>query len=81
MSLSKKQSQEIHARRRAYERYGVFILPGAMDALVKTIQKGRAQFVKRQSNRISIFDVDNKRVVYDRKRKTIVTFLLKEYRV
>ena len=47
--------------------------------LVKKIQKAQATFIKRQSNRVTLFDVEYKekilRVVYDSVRKSIVTVL------
>jgi hypothetical protein len=43
------------------------------------IQEGEAQFVEKQSNRVSIFQLTYKeksvKVVYDKLRKTIVSFL------
>ena len=80
-SQTKKKSQTIHARRRALERYGIIVGPKAIKEIVNTIQRkrGGAEFVKRRTSRITIFDVPFRgkrvRVVYDSQRKNIVSFL------
>lgn len=86
----KAKSQTGHALRRAYERYGLRLTEHHLRDLVKRIQNNEAQYVVAQSLRIAVFDatVPNPhptpandcvlcpvRVVYDRDRKTIVTFL------
>lgn len=74
--MNKRKAQRIHAMRRGLERIGV--LPN-ISALVRQIQTGQAQFVRRQSNRVTHWrmEIAGKPViaVYDKRRKMIVTFL------
>lgn len=78
---TKAGAQTAHARTRAYERYGLRLDDADLKAIIADIQQGRAHFVCAQSLRVSVFDVKagleqvTTRVVYDRQRKTIVTFL------
>jgi len=76
---TKKHAQRVHAVRRAAERYGLSMNHRKLRILVDDIQKGRGEFVRRQSHRVSIWRIDveghSVRVVYDKLRKTIVTFL------
>lgn len=71
----KEDRQKEHGLRRLRERLGL----NSADyvEIVKMIQEGNAKFVDRQSNRITIFDVEYKgmkaRIVYDKIRKNIVT--------
>jgi hypothetical protein len=80
----KKVAQRRHAKRRAAERYGLELNRHDMRTLVEQIQHGDAEFIERQSLRVSVWwvTVGGKRcrVVYDRLRKTIVTFLPEEPR-
>lgn len=77
--LTKTRAQRIHARRRALERYELDLNRHDLREVVESIQAGKATFVRRQSLRVSIWEVTVKgqacRVVYDKLRKTIVTFL------
>jgi hypothetical protein len=77
--LSKKAAQRAHARRRARERYGVSLTKPSFHAIVQQIQNGKATFLGRTSLRVTEwivpFEGAKLRVVYDRKRKTIVTCL------
>ena len=77
--MSKKTCQRIHAKRRLEERFGLTINRHQMRELVQQIHAGRAEHLETQSNRISIkvvsFQGKKFAVVYDGKRKTIVTFL------
>ena len=79
---TKEQSQNIHARRRFQERFGIFLTKELKAEILQTIHKGFASFVEKQSNRISLFDVTIKgstiRVVYDKVRKNIVSALWPE---
>jgi len=75
----KAKAQKIHAKRRCAQRYGFTLSDGIHDALVKQIHSGTATRVRKQSNRVTIFDVQHDgrtlRVVYDRNTQQIVTFL------
>lgn len=80
MKKSKSQAQRIHAKRRALQRYDLALNREQLDALVKRIQTGdNVTFVLKQSNRISHYELEIEgkkvRVVYDRERHNIVTFL------
>jgi hypothetical protein len=77
---SKKTCQTMHAQKRAVERYGFYPEPASIRHIVEQIQTNRAKLVCRQSRRVSVWDVVSLsdvpcRVVYDRVRKNIVTFL------
>lgn len=77
----KKYAQSAHAKRRAAERYNVVVSSDDLKTVVQRIQSGRCTLLQKQSNRVSLFDVDIHgtvyRVVYDKKRHSIVTFLPK----
>jgi hypothetical protein len=82
--MGKQRAQESHARRRFYDRYGIQLTDALHQDLVRKIQDGRAVFVEKQSNRVSVFDLNVEgqeiealavRVVYDRERHIIVSAL------
>jgi len=68
-----------HAAKRFQERFGEELDGKLLDEIIRDIQYGRAKFIGKQSNKISIFEVQKKnkqiRVVYDKKYNTPVTFL------
>lgn len=76
---SKEYAQYRHAIRRAKERVGIDLTITEIRALVKQIQSGGAEFVNKQTNRVSVFKLTlhgkETLVVYDSSRHTIVTFL------
>lgn len=73
-----KRSQAIvrHAMRRAAERIGP-IGPRAYRDMVRQIQSNKATFLRRKSNRVSLFVVDLAGVptvaTYDKQRKLVLT--------
>lgn len=75
----KARQQTIHAVMRAEERYGLIGAQEIIPDLVWKIQHNEAQFEERQSHRVSIWNVEyaevRYRVVYDRHRGTIASFL------
>lgn len=77
--MNKAEAERRHARRRAMERYGIELGPAGRAELVAAIRSGRSRLVVRQSLRVSVHDVPRDgglvRVVYDRQRHEIVTFL------
>lgn len=79
MSKNKADCQRIHATKRAKERFDLDLNSKDYDQLVNMIQKGKAKFLRKQSNRVSLFNVNFKEqdmdIVYDKNRKTVVTFL------
>lgn len=78
-SKAKERAQRRHAKERAFQRYGVWCTDQDLDFIVAQIQADEAKFVYRQSRRITLWDVEwadqTVRVVYDKTRKTVVTFL------
>ena len=79
MTPKKAKSQRKHAIKRALQRYDLDINQEKLVELVQSIQNGKAKFLEKQSLRVSIFEVEvngkKTRVVYDKIRKTIVSFL------
>lgn len=77
--MSKARAQTRHARVRALQRYGIELGPAGRAEIIRAIQGGRSTVVERQSRRVTVHDVELEggvvRVVYDRQRKTLVTFL------
>ncbi len=78
-STGKKRNQIKHARKRFKKRFQIDINDNQYIQIINKIQKGRAEFIRRQSNRVSVWDVDFEgkliRVVYDKKTTAIVTAL------
>lgn len=77
-----KNDLHIHAKRRAFQRYGIILTKTLRQRIINIIQSGdRNRFtpVRKQSLTRTVFDVplDGKtfRVVYDTKRHAIATFL------
>lgn len=89
---TKKELQKKHAKRRFQTRVGISLTQELHNLLVRKIQKGGTEAVKveKQSNRVSVWDVNVKgcfpdnpeleelRVVYDSNTKNIVTTLYKD---
>lgn len=73
----------IHAKRRAAERFGLDLNREKLQAIVKEIQSGTADFVDRQSCTVTRYRVvvDGVPViaVYDKKRKAVRTVLPPEF--
>jgi len=78
-SKGKRKNQIKHARRRFKSRFDISLNSNQYNQLVNRIKKGKADFVRRQSNRVTIWDMDFEghliRVVYDKKTAAIVTAL------
>ena len=66
---------------RAYQRYGWQLNKHELNLIAKRVQRGDGTFVERQSNRVTVWDIEIKgeiaRIVYDSQRHQIVTFLPK----
>ena len=75
----KAKAQRRHAKTRALQRYDLDLSREDLEELVRQIQLGKAEFILRQSCRVSFFAVELRGqkfpVVYDKQRKTIVTVL------
>jgi len=71
--------QFAHTKRRAAERFGVALTKPAYYQIIQDIQKGRAVFLQRQSNSVSIWQVtvEGELMVafYDKRRKAIKTVI------
>lgn len=78
---TKKKRQVKHFHRRFNQRVGRIITKSERQDIIKLIQTNRANFIERQSGRVTIWDVPSNgefiRVVYDNKTKNVVTILTK----
>lgn len=76
-SLSKAQAQRLHSVRAGAARYGLGLVEIA--EVKAAIREGRSIPIRKQSNRITIHDVElggrTVRAVYDRRRHEVVTFI------
>ena len=61
------------------ERFEFDLTKHKLKEIILQIQKGKAEFIERKSNRLTVFRLNYESkimdVLYDKKRKTIVTFL------
>lgn len=85
---TKTHTQRDHFKRRMMERYGLTVNRHEYRFMVEMIQNGEAEFIEKQSNRVSAFwlnltvddgvgnsEIVRVRVIYDKLRKTLVTAL------
>jgi hypothetical protein len=76
---NKKYSETIHARRRAEERYGIKLNSKGRIAIIRMIQRGEKIRSRKLTNRLTehilMFEDNLIRIVYDKERHNIVTFL------
>lgn len=75
---TKTKSQFKHTKKRFRQRFGLSYHKNIKEQIIKKIQKGVAVPLGKQNNRVSRFivnDIEGKSmvVVYDKKRKNIVT--------
>ena len=77
--MDKAKSQRIHAKRRALQRYDISLNREDLEKIIQLIQTGKGRCIEKQSNTRTIFIVEYKgkdcKVVYDKLRKNICTFL------
>jgi hypothetical protein len=82
MKMKKTTSLLIHAKKRVLERYGIILYKDDLNHLVRMIQDGRGKFLEKESVRKTLWELKYKgtkfRVVYDKDRKAIITFLPRE---
>src|SRR5438045_2427999 len=75
----KAKAQRRHARRRALERFGLELNRKHLREIVGAIQAQKAELIRQQSLRVSLYRTwvldQEVFVIYDRRRKEIVTFL------
>ena len=78
-SKGKRKNQIKHARKRFEARFDISLNENQYIQMVNRIKKGKAEFVRRQSNRVTLWDIEFEghliRVVYDKKTSAIVTAL------
>ena len=78
-SKGKRKNQIKHARRRFLTRFDISLNSNQYNQLVNKVKKGKGIFVRKQSNRVSIWDLEFEgqliRVVYDKRTAAIVTAL------
>lgn len=76
---SKARAQFKHAAKRLSERFDIIIGPQLYGHFVEEIQTGKAEFMRKQSNRVTLWRTQHEGqsivLVYDKQRKTIVTAL------
>ena len=77
--VSKHEAERRHAMRRFGERMGFGLSSETYADLSRQIQDGQAQFVRKQSNRVTIwrlmYEGKPVRVAYDKDRHQIITFI------
>lgn len=77
--ITKKAAQKIHAMRRAHERHGIFLGKDAQREIVGRIRAGKARLLGRQSLRVRGYEIEFAgkmlTVLYDKKRKVLITVL------
>jgi hypothetical protein len=77
--FTKAQAENAHTKKRAEQRYNIFLNRHDLRELALQIQNGQARFVEKQSNRVSVWDVSLEkfglvmRVPYDKKRARVIT--------
>lgn len=67
--------QSKHARRRAHERYGIYLTDEDYKKLIERIKRNDCEVLLKESNTRTHFLVDCFIVVYDKARGSIATFL------
>jgi len=82
-TVSKSTAQRIHAKRKFMKRVGIKLTSELRRELANKILSKNAELVRKQSNRVSIYDVNHTvegksktfRLVFDKMRRNIVTIL------
>lgn len=77
---TKSISERIHAKRRAFERYGLSLVKRDIQEICRQIEARKdASLISRQSLRVSHWEVlfrnTTLHVVYDKRRDMVITFL------
>jgi hypothetical protein len=79
--MPKKRLERWHAITRARQRYGLHLTTADLDEVAADIQEGMIELrlVEEQSNRVVVYDCIIKgmdvRIVYDKMRKAVTSFL------
>tara|TARA_Y100000310_G_scaffold56232_1_gene51667 strand:+ start:58605 stop:58922 length:318 start_codon:yes stop_codon:yes gene_type:complete len=78
--MKKSLWQKKHFQQRCFDRFGTSIGKKGRKKIISDIQSGKAKCIKKQSLRVSVFEVEHNgnkmRVVYDKQRKNLVTALV-----
>lgn len=81
--MTKTESERIHTKRRALERFGITLTTLDIKRIVKNIQDSKYEFLCRDSHRVSKWKVDLNGqtvcAVYDRDRKNLITVMPMSY--
>jgi len=76
---NKRKNELDHAKRRAYERFGLILNHASMKEIVRMIKEGKSTAVKKESNRVvlHILEYQGKKikVAYDKNRGCLITVL------
>lgn len=79
MPKGKAAAERKHAKRRMVERFGIPVGDETLRKVVLEIQQGKATFIRKQSNRVTLWEVMIHdlltRVAYDKNTKEIITIL------
>ena len=74
---NKRKQMASHVRRKFWERFGIKFTRETERGIKKAISTNKARFIERQSNRISVFEVEIEgtaaKVIYDKVRHCVVT--------
>lgn len=77
----KKKAERLHCKRRFKERWDIDLTDEIRDMLEHQIRTGDSNFIRHESNRVSIhevyYDYNFYRVVYDKMREAMITVLPK----
>lgn len=81
--MTSDRKEKTHSRQRALQRHGINLGPETRRDFISQIQKNKAVFLERKSNRLSAFAVTYYGewipVLYDKKRGEIATFYPSDY--
>lgn len=77
MPRGKAAAERKHAKRRMVERFGIPVGDETLRRAVESIQSGAAKFIRRSSNRVTLWELPINevlvRVAYDKNTKEIIT--------
>jgi|SRR5882724_2220063 len=76
---NKKTAQQLHARKRMWERHRIWLSKKARREVIGKIRNRQAKFLGQQSNRVWGFEVEHEgikmKVLYDMLRGSLITVL------
>lgn len=79
---NKKQTERKHFKKRVNERFGIYVNNEEINRIIADIKIGDAPLVEKQTNRVSVYLTEvqgvKMNVVYDHRRKMLVTCLFIE---